>query len=227
MAVSGNAGELVGDSAPEVIRPQRNNGPLKMIVLGDSLAKGAGDERGLGIAGSVEAELSRLKIKKGGETVNLAVNGSKTADLVALLASQNVQQLIAESNVVVVSVGGNDLFGSGLGRDAPPANPEKVMAGVQDRVENIVRTIRRVNPSARLFLIGLYNPFIETPYGSIVSRHVNRWNATLVQRFESDPKLTVVQTSDIFIRGDRLSADRFHPGGEAYAIIGRRIAESL
>jgi lysophospholipase L1-like esterase len=36
-----------------------------------------------------------------------------------------------------------------------------------------------------------------------------------------------VQTSDIFASHDRLSADRFHPGDEGYALIARRIADGI
>jgi len=57
--------------------------------------------------------------------------------------------------------------------------------------------------------------------------YVNRWNARLAGRFENDPNLTIVQTSDLYSHHDRLSFDRFHPGGEGYRLIARRIADSI
>jgi lysophospholipase L1-like esterase len=90
-----------------------------------------------------------------------------------------------------------------------------------------VRAIRAANPTARIFVIGLYNPFSSTPYGKMLTPFVNRWNSLLVERFAGDANVVVVQTSDIFAYRDRLSFDRFHPGQEGYSLIARRIADAI
>jgi lysophospholipase L1-like esterase len=90
-----------------------------------------------------------------------------------------------------------------------------------------VRKIRGSNQHARIFIVGLYNPFSSTPQGRQLTPLVNRWNAKLIERFSSDMNVTVVQTSDIFANRDRLSVDRFHPGDEGYALIARRIADAV
>jgi len=90
-----------------------------------------------------------------------------------------------------------------------------------------VSTVRRANPTARIFLIGLYNPFVTTPFGPWLSPLVNHWNARVTERFANDPNFTLVETSDLFSHRDRLSLDRFHPSDEGYALIARRIADSL
>lgn len=199
---------------------------LKILILGDSLARGTGDQTGLGIGGNLDAELTQRKIAHE-RPVNIAVNGARTADLLAQLESANVQRLIAESGVIVVSIGGNDLFGESGGRAAPPEDPEAILDGVVERVSSVVETIRAANPEARVFLVGLYNPFTNLPGGAQVSAAVNEWNWRLLAKVKGDTKLTIVQTSDLFAFRDRLSADRFHPGREGYQLIGRRIAESL
>jgi lysophospholipase L1-like esterase len=159
--------------------------------------------------------------------VNIAINGARTRDLIEQLKSHNVQTLLAQSNVIIVSIGGNDLWGDNNWRNAPPQNPERVMAGVLDRMEQSVTSIRAANPSARIFVIGLYNPFVTTPFGKLLTPFVNRWNSLLVQRFGSDPNVVIVQTSDIFAYRDRLSFDRFHPSDEGYSLIARRIADAI
>ncbi|HXI13393.1 MAG TPA: GDSL-type esterase/lipase family protein [Thermoanaerobaculia bacterium] len=199
---------------------------LRMMILGDSLARGTGDVSGLGIGGNLDAELGRMKRKRS-PMVNVAVNGARTRDLLKLLDSRNVQKLIGDANVVVVSIGGNDLFGDAETRSNPPANPDAVIGRVLDSVVEVVGRIRTANPAARIFLVGLYNPFTGSDYGKLVSRFVNRWNGELVRRFEGDADLTVVQTSDLFSHSSRLSLDRFHPGEEGYRLIANRIANSL
>ncbi len=211
---------------PPVATTAQTRALVSPLILGDSLARGAGDERGLGIPGRLDAELARRKIGAR-RTYNLGVNGSRTPDLLKQLQSENVQQIIREANVIIVSIGGNDLWGGNNWRTAAPGDAETRMTGVLTSIEQAVERIRGVNPRARIFFIGLYNPFVSTPEGKLLSPLVNRWNARLLEHFGSDANFTLVQTADLFSHRDRLSLDRFHPGGEGYELIARRIAESL
>jgi lysophospholipase L1-like esterase len=214
-------------SPPSRIETSAPRAMVVPLVVGDSLARGTGDESGLGIGGRLVEELRQRKVPVK-NAVNLAVNGARTRDLEQQLESANVRRLIAESNVVIVSIGGNDLWGDANNfRNAPPRDPEKVMGEVLERVTKSVRTIRNANQTARIFVIGLYNPFGSEPMGRMLSPFVNRWNASVVQRFAADPNVIVVQTSDLFAYRDRLSFDRFHPANEGYALIARRIADAL
>jgi len=224
--VRGDLGTAIsGSNLPGPSIPLKRD-ELRVLVLGDSLARGTGDGTGLGIGGNLDAELKKMGRKRR-LPVNIAVNGARTPDLLAQLGSANVQKLVSESNVIVVSIGGNDLFGDAEARSDRPANPDAVIGRVIENVEAVIKSVRKANPTARVFLVGLYNPFVGSDYGKLVSRFVNRWNGDLTLRFENDPELTVVQTSDLFSHSRRLSFDRFHPDDEGYRLIARRIAESL
>lgn len=203
--------------APAVVAP---------VILGDSLARGAGDERGLGIPGRLDAELTRRNVPSR-RTYNLGVNGARTTDLLRQLESENVQQILRDANVIIVSIGGNDLWGGNDWRNAAPGDAASKMTDVLTRIQKVVERIRAVSPRARIFFIGLYNPFVATPEGAQLTSLVNRWNARLLEHFGDDGNFTLVQTADLFSHRDRLSADRFHPGGEGYDLIARRIAESV
>lgn len=196
------------------------------IILGDSLARGAGDQTGLGIAGRLDAELRQRNIRAR-RTWNVAVNGARTRDLLGVLERPNVQELLRDSNVIIVSIGGNDLWGGNDWRNAVPPDPGAVMTDVLGRIEQAIEKIRAVNSGARIFFIGLYNPFMSTPNGAQLTPLVHEWNARLLEHFRSDTNFTLVQTSDLFSHRDRLALDRFHPSGEGYALIARRIADSL
>jgi lysophospholipase L1-like esterase len=209
---------------PVVDAPPRN--VIIPLILGDSLARGTGDETGLGIGGRLSEELKKRHIPAK-PAANLAVNGARTADLLKQLDSRNVRTLIAESSVIIISIGGNDLWGGTDWRSAPPRDPDAAMAVVLDRMDKILHIVRDANPKARIFLIGLYNPFAKTPAGPLLNALVNRWNSKLLDRFGGDPNLTIVPTSDLFSHHDRLSLDRFHPSNDGYALIAQRIAESV
>jgi lysophospholipase L1-like esterase len=230
--LTGRYGTPVGVSSPAPRNPtglpQPPKGVIVPIVLGDSLARGTGDETGLGIGGRLADDL-----KARGATVkpvvNLAVNGAHSPELLKMLDSHNVRVLLGQANVVIISIGGNDLWGGGTDWRAAASirDPEAVMQPVLDRITKIVAIVREANPKARIFLIGLYNPFVATPFGANLSAMVTRWNAREAERFAGDTNLTVVPTADIFSHHDRLSFDRFHPSDEGYALIARRIADAL
>jgi lysophospholipase L1-like esterase len=192
------------------------------IVIGDSLARGTGDSAGLGIGGRLSLELVRRNVPAE-RTINIGINGARTADLLTQLESANVRRLLREANVIVVSIGGNDLWGGSDWRTSAPPNPDAVMDDVLERIVKVVTVVREANPTARVFLVGLYNPFRLPPLNPLVSR----WNAKLIERFSADANIAVVQTADIFSHRDRLSLDRFHPNDEGYELIARRIADAL
>lgn len=203
------------------------SGPIRTVILGDSVARGTGDETGEGIGGAIDKELQRRAVKHE-KHVNLGVNGAKTADLLVQLDSPSVRRFVAEANVIVVSIGGNDLFGdvAGRGGDRPP-DPVAAMNRTEEQVAKVIASIRALNKSARIFYVGLYNPFVASKFGAMVNPAVSEWSARLVRRYSGDAGVTIVQTFDVFSHRDRLSADRFHPGAEGYRIIGRRIGESI
>lgn len=195
------------------------------LILGDSLARGTGDDTGLGIGGRLVSELRERKVRAN-NIVNIGINGARSYDLLHQLESPSIRTLLGQSNVIIVSIGGNDLWGDNF-RAGPPAAPEKTMDEVLGRIGDVVKVVRAASPHARVFVIGLYNPFINTPFGHALDPFVHHWNAKLIDRFAGDSLVTIVQTSDIFAFVDRLSADRFHPSGDGYARIARRIADAI
>ena len=229
LGVRGGAGTPVSVTTGPVAA-RSPNGPLQFVILGDSVARGTGDATGLGIGGNLDRELRSRRIAHK-PPVNLAVNGARTKDLLTLLESHSVQTIVAQSDLVIISIGGNDLFGAAAmsNRERRPIinDPENVMSEVAGHVEQVVRRVRSIRPQGRIVFIGLYNPFVKTVDGALVSRAVAEWNARLLRMFEGDPQFTLLQTSDLFSHHDRLSVDRFHPGQEGYALIARRIAEGM
>lgn len=223
----GDLGTAVAVIPPKETRlPIAQQSTVTPIILGDSIARGAGDMSGLGIGGRLDQELRRRGIRAQ-RTINLGINGARTFDLIRQLDSHNVQTMLAQSNVVIISIGGNDLGVTVDVRNGAVASAEEIQRGVLDRLTQIVRRVRDANPHARIFLIGLYNPYANGPAGKLITTMVNRWNARLIEEFSSDPNVFVVQTIDIIANHNRLAIDNFHPGDEGYALIARRIADAI
>jgi len=204
---------LASCHAPTV--PPPRDGVFRVAVLGDSVAHGAGDESGRGIAGHLDALLGGKHAVQ-----NLGINGARTWHVLRLLHEGAARATLAACDAVVISIGGNDLYGDSLARLGTLLAPSFAMDRAIGRIAAIVATIHGLNPSARVFLLGLYDPY-RTPF---LDEPVAHWDARLIERFARDRAVDVVRIADVV----QLSPlDHFHPGAAGYAAIAARVAPAL
>jgi lysophospholipase L1-like esterase len=183
----------------------------EIVVLGDSLAHGAGDETHRGIAGLLGA-------------VNLGVNGARTADVMRQLARRDVRAAVRHARWIVVSIGGNDLFGSSFERARSLLAPRLATELVVARVARVIARIRRENPSAQIVLLGLYNPYRETKIGAWLDEQVARWDGRIITRFASCRAVNVIRIADLIDEPRAISPiDHYHPSAAGYRAIAERI----
>jgi lysophospholipase L1-like esterase len=184
--------------------------PRVVAILGDSVARGAGDESGLGIARNLPIPAA-----------NLGIDGARTATVLRHLRNRTVRAAVARADTVIVSIGGNDLFGDTRARLFSTVAPELAMRRAAARVQRVVAAIRRENHSARIYLLGLYNPY----RASWLDPHIARWDSRLIRAFAETPGVTVIRIADLIDTPGMISAiDRFHPSGAGYRAIAGRIA---
>ncbi len=233
LALRGALGEPIGQAPPPPARPAARParaGESRILVVGDSLARGTGDEEGRGFALDV---LAAMKKRGPAELTNLGVNGMESPEVRALVESSNVQSLAADADLILVSAGGNDLSHAARRTTGSPADlADAVVAARAGYVENlrgILRALREANPTAPIAVIGLYDPFSgDTGPGRLGSSVIVQWNALAAETALGFPGVTVVPTFDIFQgRSDRLSADRYHPNRKGYAMIAERVLQAV
>jgi lysophospholipase L1-like esterase len=231
LALRGATGRPLGE--PPASKPgavpsfAAKDGVFRILVVGDSLARGTGDETGKGFAVNV---LEAFRKKGPAEITNLAVNGMESPEVLSLVQSANVRALAAGASLILVSVGGNDLSHS-LARGAAPTDVVDAVADSRARyVQNlraILAALRESNPSARICVLGLYDPFGgEKGSGRVGASVILQWNTLITETALAFSNVTVVPTFDLFQgRPDRLSADHYHPDAKAYEEIARRMLQ--
>lgn len=207
---------------------------LDVTAIGDSLAKGTGDDKGLGFAGRTVQTLTEQKIESQLRN-NLGINGLKTAGLLEMLEEKGVKHALQQSNVILLSIGGNDLFQGAQalqnGGQLPTWNDlEKAIKDAGENFKKIIKKLNEINPDAQLVYVSLYNPFTDLKdMKGIGNRAVSSWNLLTSEVLSAYDHTLVVPTFDLYVNngGRYLSSDHFHPNQDGYQIIAQRIVQSI
>ncbi|HDR7868975.1 MULTISPECIES: SGNH/GDSL hydrolase family protein [Bacillus] len=212
-----------------VAKEKKKTGTLQIVSLGDSLTRGVGDKEGIGYIGRVKEDLQKDYKQKVALT-NLAVSGAKMPDLLKQMESSGAQYSIKQADVIVLTIGGNDLFPGweSLGKvDLETYRPDTET--FQNEAKKIIDEIRKLNTDSPIFWLGLYNPFedVEDLEGS--SNIVVDWNASLEKLALNDKNVYITPTFDLFQnRGkDLLYSDHFHPNEVGYTYMADRLVQNV
>lgn len=209
--------------------------PKLIVALGDSLARGIGDDGAGGFVGRLRA-LLETKGKYVPALTNLAVSGATSQDLLDKLLEPGVSETVGKADLLVVSIGGNDAFPDAgvLGQlqndrgqllEVQRAQSAQLDA-YRERLNQAIQTLRSDNDTAPIILIGLYDPFYDLQEIRRASaRAVHAWNGVIEEVAATYDDVYVVPTYDIMLLGGKtyLSSDHFHPNAEGYAAIADRL----
>lgn len=210
---------------PVKAEQQINKDGINIVALGDSLTRGTGDEEGKGYIGHT---VNLLKKKTDQKILlrNLGIKGLTSQDLVNLIQQKEVQRQLIGADIILISIGGNDLFRGGQAFvDMSQGNIGKIQDQFSVNINKIISEIRNVNSQATIYLIGLYNPFIEFDNGEQTSKIVREWNFQTANIAADYPNTVLVPTFDLFQLkvNDYLYSDKFHPNSEGYKLIAERL----
>ncbi|MFF2887521.1 GDSL-type esterase/lipase family protein [Paenibacillus sp. NPDC057967] len=210
---------------------------IRIVALGDSLTKGTGDETGKGYVQHVTDGLKKKYDKPVQVLNNLAVNGMQASELVERLSEDSgYQYAVKQANLILFTIGGNDLFLSARARMAQKEwktlGVDGLAQGIEEALERFRRiadTLHRMNPAAKVVYMGLYNPFYDLDNLRGASISMQEWNTRAYAAIHPYPNMMMVPTFDLFEGriGDYLSSDHFHPNRKGYERIAGRMLESL
>ncbi|GAA4703354.1 GDSL-type esterase/lipase family protein [Brevibacillus fulvus] len=206
-----------------------NGGALQIVTLGDSLTRGTGDTNGRGYVGILRDALAK---QNGTKPVinNLAISGQQSPALLEQLAQPQVKKLIAQANLIVFTIGGNDLFQQSGG--LYELDKEKLAQANEQlaaNFEQILKQLRQLNATATIIYPSLYNPFGDTEAAAETAPPVLDWNSTASAIAAKYPRVIVVPTYDLFVQKEQayLYSDHFHPNSAGYIRIAERILQAL
>lgn len=204
-----------------------NSDSYNILVLGDSLAKGTGDETGAGFAKEI-ANVWGAKTNKKIEVSNIAVNGDVSSGLLTIVKEQETLKSIELSNIIFISIGGNEVktFQNNNNNSTLLTDVKTTQDVYLNNLKEIINVIASKNKNCKVVVIGLYNPFGEDIKQDDL-KILYDWNYKTEQLLSSYYNIVFVPTYDLFkYNSDKyLAQDNFHPNSEGYKAIANRILE--
>ncbi|MCM3617234.1 SGNH/GDSL hydrolase family protein [Sutcliffiella horikoshii] len=206
---------------------------FKLVFFGDSLTQGVGDESGKGgFTSSVKDYYEGKPYIDNVSITNLGVRGNRTNHLLKRLEDPEVQEALAEADVIFMTVGGNDLMKvireNFLDLNFSLFDKEQKLYA--DRLDSVIGEVRTHNDSSRLYLVGLFNPFYQF-FQEIdeMNQVVTNWNETTISVLDEYPNTAYVPIQDIFVDPEvnLLDDDQFHPNQKGYELIGSNIISEI
>ncbi|TCP53371.1 lysophospholipase L1-like esterase [Tumebacillus sp. BK434] len=223
------------EAQPAVAVDKKADDPLLIVAIGDSLTKGIGDTSGKGYVGNLKSRLEAAGQKV--NVQNLGISGLESTELVKSVQNPGVQQYFQDAELIMVSIGGNDITHSIGGVDkligAKGVDENTILetqAAYTKNVQEVLASIRKSNAKTPVIVLGLYNPFegLFEDQGKSDQLLLD-WNENLRKVAQAYPHVKVVPMFDLFQWNNStlLSYDHFHPNNEGYAKMAERIYSGL
>lgn len=198
-----------------------------ILVMGDSLGAGVGDEENRGF-GERYAELLTETDGEERNLNNISVPGYESPQLLEQIDSGEFDSAISSTEMIILSIGGNNLNRLQIQDELTISLEfEETLATYLSNLEASLSAIRELNPEAQLALIGLYNPYRqESPE---LSRFLMEWNFETQLLASADNRITFIPTYELFQYhlADYLSFDQFHPNAAGYQVIAEALFQIL
>lgn len=217
---------ITNSSAQSKSSVDANINSYNILIMGDSLAKATGDEKGLGFTNDF-VNLERLKTTKKVNVNNISINGNKSIDLLQVIGNKASLQAIENSKIIFISIGGNELkqFKS---NEISITAVKDIENTYLDNLKNTFKIIRNKNKTCTIIFIGLYNPF-DKDLTPDKLKLLNTWNYDTQQLISDDINSVFIPTYDLFRYSlkNYLSVDNFHPNSAGYEAISKRVIETM
>jgi lysophospholipase L1-like esterase len=195
---------------------------MDILVLGDSIGSGAGDEGGKDIGrryGELIDDNDKVKV------INLSISGSKSKDLMEQVNDANYDEIIKNSDMIIIAIGGNDLKEI-LDSSALDlfVDYDNILSSFLSNLESIIGVLKEKNSTSQIVYIGLYNPYGETLSQEKLDLLIN-WNYETQRLIDTDEQMVYIPTYDLFKYNlqSYLSIDEFHPSAMGYEAVAKRL----
>ncbi len=205
--------------------------PLDYVVLGDSIAFGAG------MINTVEACYGKIVADTNGYTyANHSIPGITAGFLLTMLTDgEKIRASVSDADIINISIGGNNFLTSNIVGLAFDCLVKKDMTGFDEIAENyyeelcgIMDRINELNPDAVVLIQTVYNPQ-DGAAGIVYAEGGNRLN-DMIRKYDAEHpgEIVIVEVGDA-LNSDpsNFADDKIHPSAQGNELIAYEILDIL
>ncbi|WP_242877607.1 SGNH/GDSL hydrolase family protein [Desulfosporosinus sp. BG] len=140
-----------------------------------------------------------------------------------------MDKTIKDSDMILVSIGGNDVRSILSLNDLAKEDQFKVrLDSYLGNLKQTMKVLRSTNPNSIVIFLGLYNPYEKASNVEDI-RLLNEWNYNTQQVVEEDGKGIFIPTYDLlkFNLGQYIAKDGLHPNSAGYQALANRVSKSV
>ena len=196
--------------------------------MGDSIAKGTGDETGKGFSFYLQ-DYFKNQTPKEVVANTIGIDGLQTNGLLELVHGEKLKPALAAADLLLISIGGNDLRQIRRLKDmARDDGFQKTFDSYVTSLTAIFKTIRRTNGDALIIFIGLYYPSVQDISPDDI-RLLLTWNEGTEKIIEQEGRAIFIPTYDLFKLNvsKYVALDSLHPNAAGYQAIANRIGKNI
>lgn len=207
--------------------------PLHLTAIGDSLTHGVGDTTNQGGYVPLIAQDINIATDCKVTTSNFGKTGDTAMQIKHRLdKSTKIQNDLSRADIITVTAGGNDLMHllqSNL-LSIKTKDVDKGITKFQTHLTSLITDIRRQNPTAPIYVYGIYNPFYV--YFKNIPKmqdSVKRWNGQTQKTLAGMNNTYYVDIDSVLSKGNGtdkakgsttnsliFGKDHFHPNNAGY-----------
>lgn len=178
---------------------------IHYVAIGDSLTEGIGDQTGRGgfvpiIADDLKERYQLTSI----EVENYGVAGERSDQILKRIKDDKIMKNVESADFITLTVGGNDLLKVIQNNffSLKVSSFDKPRKKYQTRVADIIKEIRKVNQTAPIYVLGIYNPFyLNFPEITDMQTVVDKWNDATKETVAESQRAYFIPVNDLLYQG--------------------------
>jgi lysophospholipase L1-like esterase len=201
---------------------------INLVALGDSITHGIGDPAKKGYIEGVKVKLEDIQ-NTPVKVSNFAIPRYSSDKVIEQLQDKKINAQIEKANYIILYIGTND-FRKSANHQFYPLDVKRVNEGKGKFITNlykILEHLREENSAAPIFVLGLYQPYVEYPNQQEILSMIKLWNNEILNVVGDYEQTYFVPTLDLFQNKPKSTyfSDSLHPNPAGYQLIAERLSE--
>lgn len=203
---------------------------VNLVALGDSITHGIGDPAKKGYIEGVKIKLEE-KHKAPVKVSNFAIPRYPSEKILEQLQDKKITAHIKKADYIILYIGTND-FRKSANYQFNPLDVKQINKGkvtFTTNLNKILDNIKKDNSVAPIFVLGLYQPYVEYPNQKEILNTIKHWNDGIVKVAGNFDRTYFVPTLDLFQDKPKsfYFSDALHPNPAGYQLIADRLSEKV